>query len=217
MKKDLSGKKFGRLTAIRRTDEKDKYNRCYLWECLCGNKCFVPTDQLISGNVKSCGCLQRENREVDITGQKFGMLTAIKPTGEIKNHSRVWLWKCDCGNTVEATSDQVKYGDKRSCGCWNTQNKKKQAIKMQKNCGRQDETSISQIKSTIIPKNNTSGYKGVSWHKGVGKWHASIGFQGKSYSLGYFDDPKEASEAYQKAREELHGEYLREHGFDFKR
>lgn len=59
------------------------------------------------------------------------------------------------------------------------------------------------------PKNNTSGWKGVNWHKRVGKWYASIGFNGKKISLGYYDDVKEAAEAYIFAALELHGDFAR--------
>lgn len=48
---------FGRLMAIRPTER-----RCgthIIWECLCscGEKCFVSSNNLNSGNTKSCGCL----------------------------------------------------------------------------------------------------------------------------------------------------------------
>lgn len=56
---------------------------------------------------------------------------------------------------------------------------------------------------------NTSGWKGVSWHKSVGKWHAHIGYNNKKISLGYFDDVREAAEEYMFAALELHGEFAR--------
>ena len=53
-------------------------------------------------------------------------------------------------------------------------------------------------------KNNTSGYKGVTWYEPSKKWKAQIGVNGKNIHLGYFIDPLEASEAYQKAKEKYH-------------
>lgn len=47
--------------------------------------------------------------------------------------------------------------------------------------------------------NNTSGFKGVSWHKGAGRWSAQIYLNGKSKYLGLFDDPTEAHDAYLQA------------------
>lgn len=50
---------------------------------------------------------------------------------------------------------------------------------------------------------NKSGYKGVCWSKQAKKWRTSINIDGKQYHLGYFDDPKKASEAYQNKLSEV--------------
>jgi hypothetical protein len=56
-------------------------------------------------------------------------------------------------------------------------------------------------------KNNSSGYKGVSYNKRAGKWKSRIKEDKKEIHLGYFDTPEEAYEAYCKAAKELHGEF----------
>jgi hypothetical protein len=56
---------------------------------------------------------------------------------------------------------------------------------------------------------NTSGYKGVSFHKQASKWDARIMVDGKSRRLGLFSTPKDAAAAYAKASAELHGEFGR--------
>lgn len=48
-------------------------------------------------------------------------------------------------------------------------------------------------------KNNTSGYKGVSWNKIAKKWVSYIRVDGKRINLGYFDDITKAAEAYKTA------------------
>jgi len=58
-------------------------------------------------------------------------------------------------------------------------------------------------------KTNTSGYKGVIWYKKYNKWSAQIKVNGKHHSLGYFDDPAKAYEAYCEASKKFHGEYGR--------
>ena len=55
--------------------------------------------------------------------------------------------------------------------------------------------------------NNTSGFKGVSWHKRGKKWCASIKQNGKQISLGRFDCPKKASEVYENKAKELFGAF----------
>lgn len=54
---------------------------------------------------------------------------------------------------------------------------------------------------------NTSKYKGVTWHKNIGKWHCSVFKQGKRYYVGIFDDVEEAALAYNKKAIELFGEF----------
>lgn len=61
--------------------------------------------------------------------------------------------------------------------------------------------------------NNTSGYKGVSWHKGAKKWVTKIKLEGKPIYLGLFDNLEEAAEVVRKTREELHGDFAN-HGDD---
>jgi len=57
--------------------------------------------------------------------------------------------------------------------------------------------------------NNTSGFKGVSWHKTRSKWRASIRFEYKQYHLGLFKSKGEAAFVYNAAAEKLHGEFAR--------
>ena len=58
-------------------------------------------------------------------------------------------------------------------------------------------------------KNNSSGYKGVSWSKNRSKWRARIAVNRKERHLGFFDTPELAHMAYCKAAAELHGEFAR--------
>lgn len=57
--------------------------------------------------------------------------------------------------------------------------------------------------------NNTSGHKGVTFHKGTGKYHAKICANKKRISLGYFNSAEQAALAYQQAAKEHHGEFAR--------
>jgi len=56
-------------------------------------------------------------------------------------------------------------------------------------------------------KNNTSGFKGVGFHKVSGRWKSSIKVNGKSIQLGFFKTPEEAHLAYCIACKKYHGEF----------
>lgn len=58
-------------------------------------------------------------------------------------------------------------------------------------------------------KRNTSGVRGVCFHKRHKKWISSIAFQGKLYFLGYYTSKKEAYEIYQDAAYLYFGEFCR--------
>jgi len=58
-----------------------------------------------------------------------------------------------------------------------------------------------------IQKNNTSGFKGVHFHKVTGKWRASIWKDSKQTRLGLFSTPETAHEAYKSACEVMHGSF----------
>ncbi len=51
---------------------------------------------------------------------------------------------------------------------------------------------------------NTSGLRGVSWHRAQAKFQARIMVNRKQHSLGYFGDPIEAHKAYLEAKSRLH-------------
>lgn len=57
--KDIAGIRFGRLIAIKRSDNKDGHTR-WLCGCDCGNQITARTDYLLNGSTKSCGCLASE-------------------------------------------------------------------------------------------------------------------------------------------------------------
>jgi hypothetical protein len=56
-------------------------------------------------------------------------------------------------------------------------------------------------------RDNTSGFKGVSWDKREGKWRAYIHADGRQRHAGHHADPQTAARAYDAAARELHGEY----------
>lgn len=56
---------------------------------------------------------------------------------------------------------------------------------------------------------NTSGFKGVTWHKGAKKWMAQIVVREERKYLGLFDRVEDAHQAYVSAAREGFGEFAR--------
>ena len=56
--------------------------------------------------------------------------------------------------------------------------------------------------NTGISRNNTSGVKGVSWHKKSGKWQAFVSCGSRPVYLGLFSSIEDAAHARAKAEEE---------------
>lgn len=114
---DLTGQRFGKLTVLEETDKRidDKV----VWKCLCdcGNITEVISANLTRGNTFSCGCYQKELTARDITGMRFGKLTALRPTEKRYGKSIIWECKCDCGTICEKPSNALVTGGVKSCGC----------------------------------------------------------------------------------------------------
>ena len=116
--KDLTGQKFGMLTVI--GDSFDRQNGNVLWKCQCecGNIHYAIGANLKSGDIKSCGCLRRKMNTDDITNKKFGRLIAIFPTEKRDSDGNViWHCQCECGGEIEVSSHSLRRGDTQSCGC----------------------------------------------------------------------------------------------------
>lgn len=61
--------------------------------------------------------MDKHSRAKDITGIKFGRLTAIKREGRSKYNEALWLFQCDCGRMVITSGSRVANGRTKSCGC----------------------------------------------------------------------------------------------------
>lgn len=126
-KDDIVGKKYNRLTAIKRVYDGRKGVR-YLFKCDCGKEKVILKNAVVSGTTKSCGCLSNEKvRErcfKDLTGQKFGRLTALR-VDRNDNGKTYWFCKCDCGNTHIVLANRLISGNTVSCGCHKEEIKKK--------------------------------------------------------------------------------------------
>ena len=111
---DITGQKFGKLTAISPAGRSKNRGLLWLCKCDCGNERLVASGYLREGVVKSCGCLMRYP---SIVGERFGKLTVIEKVEVGSKRSR-WRCICDCGKEVIAFRFNLMSGVASSCGCW---------------------------------------------------------------------------------------------------
>lgn len=111
--KDLYGQRFGKLTAIRKTDEKVGSKYYWLCQCDCGELTKATSNNLRSGGVRSCGCF----RIKDLAGKRFGRLTVLGMSGKKDRTNYTWDCLCDCGNICSVRGSNLTAGQTNSCGC----------------------------------------------------------------------------------------------------
>lgn len=132
IRRNLTGMKFGKLTAVEYM-KTDKYRNA-LWKCKCdcGNYLITKGTLLTNGKVVSCG--QCENKynliepqkteiKTSLVGKKFGRLLAIEERIHTKEGEKekatdiYYLCRCDCGNEIEVSRFSLLAGRTKSCGC----------------------------------------------------------------------------------------------------
>lgn len=113
--KDLRGQKFGQLTVTEYMGKNHEFRA--LWKCLCdcGGEKVTTSQRLKNGDCTTCGCNPKRTFK-DLTGQRFGKLTAISLCEKLYNR-KAWLCKCDCGKETKITSNALVQGKANSCGC----------------------------------------------------------------------------------------------------
>jgi hypothetical protein len=109
---DLSGQKFGKLTAIRIIGRSEGGKVLWHCQCECGRTKTVPSGYLTIGDTTTCGeCTH------DLRGLRFGKLVVVEPAPSAKGRRR-WKCACDCGGEKTTFASYLKDGGVTSCGCW---------------------------------------------------------------------------------------------------
>ena len=68
-------------------------------------------------------------------------------------------------------------------------------------------TVAENLRNRPIQSNNSSGFKGVSFHKRARKYRAQIKVDGRKIHLGMFLFPEDAHAAYVRAAQQFHREF----------
>ena len=224
---DLIGKKFNRLTvvdyAIGYVSPNGAKKKQWLCCCDCGNEITVTTSSLISGKIKSCGCLKSEKtiernksnkkyNNYDLSGE-FGIgytnndkifFFDLEDYDKIKNY----CWHIVKGYAVAKINGHTVSMHRMILDVsgenivdhinHNTFDNRKSNLRI---CTNSDNSA-----NTKISVKNTSGAKGVDLRSN-GKYTAYITKDNIRYWLGTYDTVKEASDVYDRKALEFFGEF----------
>lgn len=122
---DLTGKRFGRFSVMKRMPNNKDGRTMWLCRCDCGNERVVAGKSLRNGHTQSCGCLNKEITSQlsvkDRVGERFGRLVVIERADDYAapngNRHVCWKCKCDCGNETAVDACLLATGHTKSCGC----------------------------------------------------------------------------------------------------
>lgn len=184
--KDWTGFKIGKLAAVEYSGKNTASgNRIWKFSCECGGVRYSVPNKL-KGNA-NCGCFKGK----DITGNKYGKLTAVERLDKSSNRDYNWLCKCDCGKDHITTIGRLQSGHTTSCGCA----VKEGAKKREKYHGMKDTlvyNSWRKIKERCFnekdPMYQNYGAKGISMKK---EWAEDF----KSF-YNYIGDPPDDGKEY---------------------
>lgn len=112
---DLTGFKFGRLTAISLSEKRS--GRKTFWDCVCecGKNKTIRTDSLKDGSVRSCGCLKKEQDRINLPNGQ-GVISHGLSKERIYSTWRGMLSRCEDENDKSYKS----YGGRgiKACSDW---------------------------------------------------------------------------------------------------
>jgi hypothetical protein len=213
---DLTGKRFERLTVLRRT-EKDKHGKIQ-WECICecGQITVVNGENLKYGRVKSCGCLANE-LHIE-RGQTFRLKHGHNRKGKATPEYNSWRSMiARCENTKSNSYDNYGGRGIKVCPKWRSSFEnfiEDMGLKPdpsysldrinvdgdynKENCRWASKTD--QSRNVRSSKRNLIGVKGMKVLPS-GKFKMVIGVNYKSVFLGHFDSIEQAIAARKKAEE----------------
>ena len=131
-------------------------------------------------------------KRIDLTNQKFGRLTAISFAGKNKYNRAMWLCRCSCGKEKVISSNSLRRGLTRSCGCLDQEAHIK---KPNRTTHGESKTRLYRIWKRMKSRcynPNTEDYK--KWYGGQGvkmcdEWKCNyISFRNWSLQHGYNDN-----------------------------
>ena len=127
-------------------------------------------------------------KKLDLTGQKFGRLTAISPAANRGKHT-YWNCLCSCGAHVTVDTQSLRSGHTKSCGCLN-----RDIVRKRKTTHDLSNTRLFRIWASIIRRCTCKTDQAYKYYGGRGvcicnKWLPDFkAFYDWSISNGYKDN-----------------------------
>lgn len=209
------GNRYGLLTIVSEGPRNSYANKRQVWcKCDCGNEdlTLVTTNNLISGNTSSCGCVGEESRKTH----------GMSSTRTYQIHEGM-LRRCNCpqqlgyenyggrGITVRERWNPLLGGSFENF--YEDMGEAPEGMSLDRidfnddyykeNC-RWATNSVQGYNKGLDP-NNTSGKSGVSFYTKQGKWSAEIHVENRHIRLGMFVNFDDAVKAREEAELKYYG------------
>ena len=116
--KDLKGQTFGSLQVLNFV-KIENHRAIWHCKCKCGNEKNIPSNQLLSGQITTCGChINKKGNPKNISNQQFGYLQPLYIIDQRTSDGHViWHCKClNCNKEKNISSHSLQTGI-ISCGC----------------------------------------------------------------------------------------------------
>lgn len=137
-------------------------------------------------------------RRIDLTGKRFGALTALRPVSASGTADRRlgWLCRCDCGREKIINAASLRHGRTLSCGECVTH--AQHVNDLAASNGLYDGTAVEMLRRAV---NNSEIHGVTAKHQQGGQtaWIAQIMLRGKNIYLGLYPTRAEAFEARRAA------------------
>lgn len=206
------GKRYGRLIVLEKDLSKRKESQQrtrWVCKCDCGTVKSIQAYKLRVGEIKSCGCLRKEN--AGKLSKRHGK--SRYADGTIRPEFNAWVGiKTRCYN--KNRPEYERYGGRgiKVCGRWldsfeNFYDDMGERPTDDHSIDRIDNdedyspencrwaTHEQQSRNQRLRKDNNTGIRGVRYYKRDKMYHANISINGKNMNLGKFESFSDAAKA----------------------
>jgi hypothetical protein len=120
--KDITGRQFGFLTAVKAVGKAKDGSYIWLVYCDCNPNFLFSVNgcDLRRERRSHCGC--RHGNRAELLGKVFGNLLVVDFCYNPKTKEFLWECLCNCGEITTAKTRDLSSGRKNSCGCLKSPN-----------------------------------------------------------------------------------------------